>query len=79
LVTINDLPGKSRKFARTRRKFPASDSLDDARDELGRLRTLNKGRFDWDAEKRKAEEERRRAVTLAQWGERPILIAGSAQ
>src|ERR1044071_3846994 len=51
-----------------RRKFPAGDNLDDARDELGRLRTLNKGRFDWDAEKRKAEETARRAVTLSQWG-----------
>jgi integrase len=51
-----------------RGKFAAGDSLDDARDELGRLRTLNKGRFDWDAEKRQAEEQRRRAVTLSQWG-----------
>lgn len=52
-----------------RRKFAVGDNLDDARDELGRLRTLNKGRHDWDGEKRKAEEQRRRAVTLAQWGD----------
>jgi integrase len=51
-----------------RRKFAVGDNLDDARDELGRLHTLNKGRHDWDAEKRKAEEQRRRAVTFSQWG-----------
>jgi len=52
-----------------RRKFSVGDSLDDARDELGRLHTLNKGRHDWDAEKRKSEEQRRRAVTFSQWGD----------
>jgi integrase len=52
-----------------RRKFAVGDNLDDARDELGRLHTLNKGRHDWDAEKRKAEQQRRRAVTLSQWGD----------
>jgi len=36
---------------------------------LGRLHTLNKGRHDWDAEKRKSEEQRRRAVTFSQWGD----------
>jgi hypothetical protein len=51
-----------------RRKFAIGDDLEDARDELGRLHTLNKGRHDWDAEKRKAEEQRRRAITFSQWG-----------
>jgi integrase len=51
-----------------RRKFPVGDNLDEARDELGRLRKLNSGRFDWDAEKKKIEEQRRRAVTFSQWG-----------
>jgi integrase len=51
-----------------RRKFAIGDDLEDARDELGRLHILNKGRHDWDAEKRKAEEQRRRAVTFSQWG-----------
>jgi hypothetical protein len=40
-----------------RRTFPAGDNLDDARDELGRLRKLNNGRHDWDAQKKKAEEQ----------------------
>jgi hypothetical protein len=31
-----------------RHRFPAGDNLDDARDKLGELRTLNKGRYDWD-------------------------------
>src|SRR5262245_8803838 len=30
-----------------RRTFPAGDNLKDARDELGRLRTLDKGRYDF--------------------------------
>jgi integrase len=51
-----------------RRKFAIGDDLEDARDELGRLHTLNKGRHDWDAEKRKAAEQRRRAITFSQWG-----------
>src|SRR5262245_5314701 len=53
-----------------RRKFPLGDWLEDARDKLGELRTLNKGRYDWDAEKRKIEEERRRTVSFSQWGYR---------
>jgi integrase len=56
-------------WQRRRRKFAVGDNLEDARDELGRLHTLNKGRHDWDAEKRKAEEQRRRTVMLAQWGD----------
>ena len=54
----------------TRRRFAVGDSLEDARDELGRLRQLNKGRHDWDAEKKKVEEQKRRAVTFSQWGNR---------
>jgi hypothetical protein len=53
-----------------RRTFPLGDSLQDARDELGRLRTLNKGRHDWDGEKKKVEEQKRRAITFSQWGNR---------
>jgi hypothetical protein len=53
-----------------RRKFPLGDDLQDARDKLGELRNLNKGRYDWDAEKKKAEEKKRRAVIFSQWGKR---------
>src|SRR5262249_26537275 len=42
------------------RKFPLGGHLEDARDKLGELRTKNKGQFDWGAEKRKLEENRRR-------------------
>jgi integrase len=38
-----------------RRPFPAGDNLQDARDRLGELRTLNKGRFDFAAEKKRLE------------------------
>jgi hypothetical protein len=41
-----------------RRKFPLGDDLSDARDKLGELRNSNKGRYDWDAEKKKAEEKK---------------------
>jgi integrase len=51
-----------------RRTFPIGDNLHDARDKLGELRTLNKGRYDWDSEKKKAEDQRRRAITLSHWG-----------
>src|SRR5262245_15362574 len=51
-----------------RRKFALGDCLDDARDKLGELRNLNKGRYDWDAEKKKIQEERRRSVNFSQWG-----------
>jgi hypothetical protein len=34
-----------------RQRFSLGDCLEDARDELGRLHTLNKGRYDFNAEK----------------------------
>ena len=51
-----------------RRKFSLGDNFDDARDELGGRKVKNKGQYDWDAAKRNAEDQRRRAVTLSQWG-----------
>jgi integrase len=51
-----------------RRTFPFGNDLQDARDALGELRNRNKGKYDWDAEKKRAEDRRRRAVTLSQWG-----------
>jgi integrase len=51
-----------------RRKFALGDNLQDARDELGALRKKNKGEFDWDDQRKKREEQKRRAITLLQWG-----------
>ena len=47
-----------------RRKFPLGDCLEDARDRLGELRTLNKGRHDWDKEKQEREKAKIKAMTL---------------
>lgn len=59
---------RSSPIGAIRRTFPIGDNLDDARDKLGELRNRNKGRYDWDAEKRQTEERRRRSVTFAEWG-----------
>src|SRR5262245_36336617 len=53
-----------------RRKFQLGDNLQEAKDRLGELRTLNRARFDFDAEREKAAEHRRRAVTFSLWGNR---------
>jgi integrase len=50
-----------------RRTFPLGESLTDARDELGRLKTLNKGRHDWDKEKEEQAKAKIKAVTLSEW------------
>src|SRR5262245_2665917 len=52
---------------RQRRTFPAGDNLKDARDELGRLRTLDKGRYDFDKEKRERDQAKVKAITLAEY------------
>jgi integrase len=53
-----------------RRKFQLGDNLQEARGRLGELRTLNRARYDFDAEKQKAAEHRRRAVTFSLFGNR---------
>jgi integrase len=53
-----------------RRTFPLGDNLDDARDELGRLRTLDKGRFDWAKEKEEHKKAKIKALTLSEWLDR---------
>jgi integrase len=58
----------------TRRKFPAGDSLEDARDELGRLRSLNKGRHDWDKENDDLEKAKIKAMTLAEWLDKYLAL-----
>ena len=50
-----------------KRTFPIGGSLDDARDELGRLKTLNKGRYDWDAKKEERKKAKIKAMTVAEW------------
>ena len=57
-----------------RRTFPAGDTLPDGRDELGRLRTLDKGRFDFGAEKREREQAKVRALTLSEWLDRYLEL-----
>ena len=56
-----------------RRTFPAGDTLSDARDELGALRKLNNGRHDWDAEKRKIEQAKVKALTLGEYLDKTYL------
>lgn len=55
-------------WKKKRRTFPLGNKLEDARDALGELRNRNKGRYDFNAEKKKLEDERRRGVTFSQWG-----------
>jgi hypothetical protein len=53
-----------------RRTFPVGENLAIARDRVGELRNMNGRRFDWDDEKKKVEEQKRRAITFSQWGNR---------
>ena len=57
-------------WKRKRRKFPLGGNLEDAQDALGELKIRNKGRYDFDAEKKKLAEDQRRAVTFSAWGNR---------
>ena len=57
-----------------RRTFPAGENLNDARDELGRLRRLDLGRFDFDAEKREREQAKVKAMTLNEWLDRYLSL-----
>jgi hypothetical protein len=50
-----------------RQRFSLGDCLEDARDELGRLHTLNKGRYDFNAEKENQAKAKIKAMTLAEW------------
>src|SRR5919112_1483951 len=59
-----------------RRKFSLADSIQDARDKLGELRTMNKGRYDWDIEKKKKAV---RGMTLFTWIERFEQVKASAE
>ena len=50
-----------------RRTFPAGETVGDARDELGRLRVLDRGRFDFDAEKRQQQAAKVKPMLLSEW------------
>jgi integrase len=54
-------------WKKVRRVFPLGNSLNDARDELGRLRILNKAHFDWDAQKEELRQAKIKAMTLGEW------------
>jgi integrase len=56
-----------------RRTFPVGESLQDARDELGRLRQLNKGHYPWEAEKAEREKAKVKALTLAEYLDKTYL------
>jgi integrase len=64
-------------WKKIRRKFSVGDNLDDARDELGRLHTLNKGRHDWDAEKKERAKAKQKGMTLFLWIERFYQVKAS--
>jgi integrase len=57
-----------------RRTFPLGNELGDARDKLGELRTMNKGRYDWDKEKAEREKAKVKAMTLAEWLDRYLEL-----
>jgi len=62
-----------------RRMFPLGDSLADARDKLGELRTLNKGRYDFAKQKRERVKAKIKAMTLAEWLDRYLdLVKNTA-
>jgi hypothetical protein len=56
-----------------RRTFAAGDNLRDARDKLGELRNLDKGRYDFDREKREREQAKVKALTLAEYLDKTYL------
>ncbi|MBM2802859.1 MAG: integrase family protein [Deltaproteobacteria bacterium] len=53
-----------------RRTFALGDDLGSARDLLGEKRRLNRGRFDFDAEKADRKQAKIKAMTLAEWLDR---------
>lgn len=61
-------------WKRQRRKFPLGDNLEDAQDALGELRTRNKGRFDFDAEKKERAKVKAKEMTLAKWLDRYLEL-----
>src|SRR5207248_1279819 len=56
-----------------RRTFPVGENLGDARDELGRLRQLNKGRYPWAAEKAERKKAKVKALTLTEYLDKTYL------
>jgi integrase len=66
-------------WKRKRRKFPLGSNLEDAEDALGELKIRNKGRYDFDAERKEREKARVKAITLSEWLDRYLgLVKGMA-
>ena len=61
-------------WKKVRRRFALGDNLDDARDELGELRQLNKGHHDWDKEKEERKKAKIKAMTLGEWLDRYLEL-----
>jgi len=59
--------GKFKDWKKKRRTFPLGDDLESARDRLGELRRLNRGRYDFDQEKAEREKAKTKAMTLGTW------------
>lgn len=55
-----------------RRTFPLGDDLESARDRLGELRRLDRGRYDFDQEKREREKAKTKGMTLGEWLDRYV-------
>jgi hypothetical protein len=66
-------------WKRKRRKFPLGSNLEDAEDALGELKIRNKGRYDFDTERKEREKARIKAIRLSQWLDRYLgLVKGMA-
>ena len=60
-----------------RRTFKAGETLNDARDELGRLRKLDNGHFDFTAHERAKAQAKVKAITVAEWLDRYLELCQS--
>jgi integrase len=62
-----------------RERFSLGNRLEDACDELGRLHTLNKGRYDFNKEKREQEQAKIKAMTVGEYLDRYLdLVKATA-
>jgi integrase len=62
-----------------RRTIPVGDSLSAARDRVGELRNLDRGRYDFDAEKKQREHAKVKALTVREWLDRYLELMKGAR